>query len=226
MTPLTNITFDEIKVATASAALAIMCGLSGCATAPPAKEHTLFLSHAQETVVWFEENVPGLREQIRDSAGYTVFPNMLQYGTGFGGGEFGRGMVASRNGTQIGWSAINMGSLGLQAGIQGFKMLVVFQNDTSLQKFKANRLSGAANGVAVLADLGGSGAAPFENGVVVYQGANVGLMAGLNVGLGLIRFEPLKPSTSLDQAPSNEEKRSETSKVLFKIDTGVDDAAI
>ena len=151
----------------------------------------MFLSNARETVVWFEDNVRGLREQIRNSAGYIVFPSTLQYGTGFGGGKFGRGMVAAANGTQIGWSGINTGSLGLQAGIQGFKMLVVFQNDATPNKFKANRLSGAANGVAVLADVGGSGAVPFENGVAVYQGANVGLMVGVNVGLDLVRFETL-----------------------------------
>jgi len=172
-------------------ALGLLYGLAGCATAPPVKERPVFLSNARETVVWFEDNVRGLREQIRNSAGYAVFPDMLQYGSGFGGGEFGRGMVAAANGTQIGWSGINTSSLGLQAGIQGFKMLVVFQNDATLKKFNANRLSGAANGVAVLADVGGSGAAPFENGVAVYQGANVGLMAGVNVGLDLIRFESL-----------------------------------
>lgn len=172
-------------------ALGLLSGLAGCATAPIKKERPVFLSNARGTVVWFEDNVQGLREQIRNSAGYTVFPNMLQYGTGFGGGKFGRGMVAAANGTQIGWAAINTGSLGLQAGVQGFRMLVVFQNDETLEKFKANRLTGAANGVAVLADAGGSGAAPFENGVAVYQGANVGLMAGVNVGLDLIRFETM-----------------------------------
>jgi len=44
----------------------------------------MFLSNARETVVWFEDNVRGLREQIRNSAGYAVFPDMLQYGSGFG----------------------------------------------------------------------------------------------------------------------------------------------
>ena len=183
-------------------ALGLLYGLAGCAAAPSVRGRPVFLSHAQETVVWFEENVRGLREQIRHSAGYTVFPNMLQYGTGLGGGKFGRGMVATADGTQIGWSAINTSSLGLQAGIQDFKMLVVFQNDATLTKFKANRLSGASNGVAILADVGGSRTAPFENGVAIYQGANVGLMAGVNVGLDLIRFETVDSKFS-EKKPRN-----------------------
>lgn len=172
-------------------AMVVLCGLSGCATAPKVKDRPMFLSDARATVNWFEQNVPGLQAQIANSAGYTVFPNLFQYATGFGGGKFGRGMVAGADGRQIGWSAINTGTLGLQAGLQGFKMLIVFRDEATLEKFKADKLSGSVTGVAVVTDVGGSGTAQFENGVAVYQGANMGLMAGVNVGLDLIRFEPI-----------------------------------
>lgn len=169
----------------------VLSASGGCATTPKAKDQPMFLSDARATTTWLESNVKGLHEQIASSAGYTVFPDVLRYGAGFGGGEFGHGMVAGPDGRQVGWSAVNVGSCGLQAGVQGFKMLIVFQDKAALEKFKANQLSGSAAGVVVAGDSVVNSTARFENGVAVYQGANVGLMAGVNVGLELIRFEPI-----------------------------------
>ena len=107
----------------------------------------------------------------------------------FSGGRFGRGILKRPDGFQIGWAAVNTVSLGLQAGVQGFKMLLVLEDEATLREFMENRLSGGVTGVLVAADAGGSGTAQFENGVAVYQGANTGLMAGANIGLDRIRYE-------------------------------------
>ena len=45
--------------------------------------------------------------------------------------------------------------------------------------------------VAVAADAGASGTAPFQHGVAIYQGSNKGLMAGVNIGLDYMRYEPM-----------------------------------
>ena len=52
-------------------------------------------------------------------------------------------------------------------------------------------LTGSVSGVAVAGQSGSSGTAPFKDGVAAYQGANEGLMAGVNVGLNYIRYQPL-----------------------------------
>jgi hypothetical protein len=70
-------------------------------------------------------------------------------------------------------------------------MLLVFENEATLERYKQNQLSGSVSGVAVVAESGASGKAPFQNGVAVYQGASTGLMAGVNVGLDVIKYEPL-----------------------------------
>lgn len=165
--------------------------LGGCSTAPQAKDQTAFLGRTQATLRGFESSVFGLREQIQHSAGYIVFPDVAQWGMLIGGGTWGRGALYSPEGKQLGWAAINVGSVGLQAGVQGFRMLMVLENQQVLQEFKANKLTGSVVGVAVVADAGGSGKASFTNGVAVYQGANTGLMAGVNVGMNYIRYEPL-----------------------------------
>jgi hypothetical protein len=96
-------------------------GASGCSTTPKAEDRETFSSEARAATKWFERNVSGLREQIDGAAGYIVFPGVAQWGIIFGGGDFGRGMLCRPDGTQIGWAAINTPSIGLQAGVRGFK---------------------------------------------------------------------------------------------------------
>ncbi|MCP3905973.1 MAG: hypothetical protein GY715_20300 [Planctomycetes bacterium] len=165
--------------------------VSGCSTAPPASDRASFYKEARAAKAWFQNNVSGLDRQIDRSGGYIIFPGIAQYGILFGGGRFGRGMVCRADGTQVGWAAINTASIGLQAGVQGFKMLMVFENEAVLRRFKEGKLTGSFTGVAVGIEAGGSGSASFTDGVAMYQGANTGLMAGVNVGGDLIRYAPL-----------------------------------
>ena len=164
---------------------------AGCSTAPKMKDRQAFMVDSRVATEWFERNVMGLREQMAQSAAYIIFPKVAQWGILIGGGKWGRGMVNDSGGSQIGWAAVNTGSLGLQAGVQGFKMLVVLQDSATLERFKTSALSGSVSGIAVAGKAGVSAKAPFNNGVAVYQGANAGLMAGVNVGLDRMRFEPL-----------------------------------
>jgi lipid-binding SYLF domain-containing protein len=178
------ITFPTMVVAVVLAAM-----FSGCATAPDEVDRDTFLVRAKSTTQWFKDNVAGLEGQIAGSAGYIIFPDVAQWGILIGGGSWGRGAVFRASGEQIGWSAINRGSVGLQAGVQGFRMLIVLQNESVLSEFKANKWTGSVNATAVAAEAGTAGKASFTNGVAVYQGAQTGLMAGVNVGLERIRFE-------------------------------------
>ncbi|MHC5006415.1 MAG: YSC84-related protein [Planctomycetota bacterium] len=100
-------------------------------------------------------------------------------------------MLCRPDGTQIGWAAINTPSIGLQAGVRGFKMLLVLEDEATLNQFRADQLSGSVSGVVVVGEAGDSGRAPFDDGVAVYQGASTGLMAGVNIGLEYIRYKPL-----------------------------------
>lgn len=182
---------NGVKAVFAAAAVAVSMLVSGCATAPKASDQSSFLAEAAAAREYFEARVPGLKEQIKASGGYVVYPNVGQWGIVFGGGQFGRGTVNAADGTQVGWGAVNIASIGLQAGVRGFKMLVVIQDQATFEKFKNNQLSGSVSGVVVVAETGTSGTAQFGNGVAVYQGSSSGLMAGVNVGLDYMRFKPL-----------------------------------
>ena len=164
---------------------------ASCATAPKASDQAGFADDARTATRWFENNVPGLRDQIDDSAGYIIFPSVGQWGILITGGQFGRGTLNRPDDSKIGWAAVNTGSIGLQAGVRGFKMLLVLENEETVRRFMDNHLTGSVSGVVVVAESGGSGTAPFQNGVAVYQGASTGLMAGVNIGLDWLRYEPL-----------------------------------
>ena len=62
----------------------------GCSTVSDVEDQAAFMADAATATRWFEQNVPGLREQIDRSAGYVVFPSVTQWGTLIGGEQFGR----------------------------------------------------------------------------------------------------------------------------------------
>ncbi len=164
---------------------------SGCSTAPKTRDTQSFISESDAALAWFQSHVHGLDDQIDNAEAYIIFPKVGQFGIIFGGGKFGRGMLNNPDGSQIGWAAVNTGSIGLQAGVQGFKMLIVIEDKYTLAKFMDNQLEGSANAVAVAGDEGGSALALFDDGMAIYQGANTGLMGGVNIGLDYIRYKPM-----------------------------------
>ena len=176
-----------------AAAIAIFMIINpGCSTAPDAKDQSTVISDGQGALRWFDGKVVGLESQLSRSAGYIIYPGIGQYGILIGGGRFGRGVVYNSDNRQIGWAYLNTASAGLQIGVQGFKMLVVFENSATLSQFKENKLTGNVSATAVAADSGTAGTASFTNGVAVYQGAQTGLMAGASVGLDYMRFEAIQ----------------------------------
>lgn len=175
------------------------CALVGCAVAPNAVDRPGFKLRAEASAVWFRRSVYGLRDQLEKSGGYVVFPDLVQWGTLFGGGTYGRGTVCDSDGSQVGWASLSTGSLGLQAGAQGLKMLVVFENAGVMRRFQSDQLFGTANAVAIVADEGASARVQFDGGVVVYEGANEGLMAGVNLGLNFMQYEPLSRRERLER---------------------------
>lgn len=167
-----------------------------CSTAPKGEDKADVLARAQSSRAQFERSVTGLHEQIQRSAGYVVFPDVAQFGIIFAGATWGRGVVYKPDNTQLGWAALNNGSVGLEAGVQGFRMLMVLEDQATLNKFMSNQLSGNAEGVAVANEAGGSASHAFQHGVVVYEGANRGLMAGANIGLNYVRFKSMEAESS------------------------------
>ncbi len=162
---------------------------AGCSTVPKQKDQATVVADSRSTTQWFRNNVRGLGAQLDNSAGYTCYPGIGQYGILITGGKFGRGVVYDRNHTQVGWAYINTVSAGLQVGVQGYKMLVVFEDAATMRRFQQKKLTGNVGATVVVIGAGAAGAASFTDGVAVYQSGQTGLMAGASVGLDYMRFE-------------------------------------
>ena len=101
------------------------------------------------------------------------------------------GAVFTPDGTQLGWAAENQFNVGLQAGGEGKRILLVFADPDTLEKFKQGLLTGKVEGMAVAAEKGATGTSSFQNGVAVYVGQEKGLMAGGMVGMENFRYRAL-----------------------------------
>ena len=65
-----------------------------------------------------------------------------------------------------GRSAINVGSIGLQIGVQGFRIMMVLDTDDLLNQFVANKWTGSGAGIAVAGKAVAQGKVPFTNGSI------------------------------------------------------------
>ncbi len=167
----------------------VVCLSPGCSTVPDQKDRAKVVADSRSTTQWFRNNVRGLSAQLDNSGGYVSYPGIGRYGLLITGGKMGRGVVYDSNHRQVGWAYINMVSAGLQVGIQGYKMLVVFRDDATMRRFRENHLTGNVNATIVAIGAGESGAVSFTNGVAIYEGDQAGLMAGVSVGLDYRRYE-------------------------------------
>lgn len=174
-----------LSLLAASAALSL--APLGCSTVPEKGDRAVFKDESKAALLWFQTNVPGAKRQIEGSAGYIVFPHVGQAGFVIGG-TFGRGAVYDARGMQIGWAALNKGSLGLQIGAQGFKMLMVLEDEKALRRFKTGSWSGDVGATVVFGTEGGAATAPFREGVAIYIGDQSGAMAGMQVALSNVTY--------------------------------------
>ena len=167
----------------------VLCLSPGCSTAPKQRDQAKVIADSRSATQWFRNNVRGLSAQLDNSAGYASYPGIGRYGLLITGGKMGRGVVYDSNHRQVGWAYINVVSAGLQVGVQGYKMLVVFEDPATMRRFQQNKLTGNVGVTIVALTAGGAGAASFTDGVVIYEGDQAGLMAGVSVGLDYMRYE-------------------------------------
>ena len=167
----------------------VVCLSPGCSTAPKQRDQAKVVADSRSATRWFRNNVRGLSAQLDNSAGYVSYPGIGRYGLLITGGKMGRGVVYDSNHRQVGWAYINVVSAGLQVGVQGYKMLVIFEDPATMRRFQQNKLTGNVGVTIVALTAGGAGAASFTDGVVIYEGDQAGLMAGVSVGLDYMRYQ-------------------------------------
>jgi lipid-binding SYLF domain-containing protein len=170
--------------------LTVVAGLLvSCATAPSTRgEKETLLEEAASTMRQMTTEDARLGTLVQRGYGYALFPKVTKGGLGVGG-SYGRG-VAYEQGQHIGYADLSQGSVGLQAGAQTFSELLVFENKSALDRFKAGQLTFAADASAVILKSGVATDATFVDGVAAVVRPIGGVMVEASIGGQQFTYQP------------------------------------
>ena len=163
--------------------------VGGCSTGSVTKEErdTLFKQSQASRQEWNKVD-PQFEAFAKKGYGFAFFPEITKAGFVVGGAS-GRGVVYEK-GEHIGYADLAQMSVGFQAGLQDYSQLIVFENQSAMDKFKRNEIDFGANASAVVADKGAAMGAQFVDGVAVFIRPTGGAMAEASVGGQQIAYLP------------------------------------
>lgn len=135
----------------------------------------------------FIKTDPSIKKWFDNAYGYVIFPNVGKVGLGVGG-AFGNGIVYINN-TAIGRAHLSQVSFGFQAGAQGYREVIFFENKSNMDDFKENKLQLSAQVSAVLVVLGAAANINYSNGILIFTQPKGGLMYEVSVGGQSFNYE-------------------------------------
>ena len=162
--------------------LTVVVGLLvGCASGPASRaEQNALLQEAAATMEQMRAEDPTLGELVRRAYGYALFPKVTKGGLVVGGAS-GQGVVYER-GQHVGYCDLSQASVGLQAGAQTFGELLLFEDRSALDRFRAGSLNFGADASAVMLESGVATNATFVDGVAVVVRPISGAMLEASIG--------------------------------------------
>jgi lipid-binding SYLF domain-containing protein len=170
--------------------ISLIAGLvTGCSTGSVSKEDgDALMKRSQASRQEWNKVDPQFEAFAKKGYGFAFFPEITKGGLVVGGAH-GQGVVYEK-GQHIGYADLTQMSLGFQAGYQDYSELIVFENQTAMDKFKRNEIDFGANASAVVADKGAAMGAQFVDGVAVFVRPTNGAMAEASLGGQQITYLP------------------------------------
>jgi lipid-binding SYLF domain-containing protein len=138
----------------------------------------------------FVKSDPSMENLFKHSAGYVIFPNVGKGAVGVGGAA-GRGTVYQK-GMPVGTAQMVQVTVGAQAGGQGYREVVFFENQDALDRFMQNKVEFSGQASAIAVTSGASSNANYRNGVVVFSQEKGGLMLEASLGGQKFTYKSLK----------------------------------
>ena len=103
-------------------------------------------------------------------------------------GAGGTGVAMRKNGSNPVYMHMGSGGVGLGAGLENYKFIVLFENEDTYKRFIDGEWSGGATAQAAAGRDGAAVVGKFNNGVAVYHITDKGLIAQADVSG--VRFWP------------------------------------
>lgn len=162
--------------------MCVLCVVvAACATAPKTAGERRDLQKEADSAMqtMFREDA-SLGTVVEGAYAHAIFPSVGRGGLIVGGG-FGRGVVY-RQGRVMGYADVSAAEVGMLAGGQTVRELLVFQTEQAFNELVNNRLRFTAEASAVAVKSGAAAQTQFQNGVVVFVQPTGGLMGSLGIG--------------------------------------------
>ena len=157
------------------------------ANAQYSSKNKRMISDSRTAINAFNKTDADMKKLFDNSYAYVVFPNVGKGGLGVGG-AFGNGIVYQKK-TAIGIAKLSQVSIGFQAGGQGYREVIFFENKSNFDDFKENKLKISAQVSAVIAASGASANASYANGILIFVQVKGGLMYEISVGGQTFNYE-------------------------------------
>lgn len=170
--------------------LILFCsGLLFCsiANAQYSSKNKRMIADSRAAINAFIKTDADMKKLFDNSYAYVVFPNVGKGGLGVGG-AFGNGIVFQKKAT-IGTAKLSQVSVGLQAGGQGYREVIFFEDKSNFDNFKENKLKVSAQISAVVAASGASANASYAEGILIFAQPKGGLMYEISVGGQTFNYE-------------------------------------
>src|SRR6185295_2068467 len=168
---------------TAAVVFSALILLSGTSQAITQQEMDKITERSNEAVKKFEAKLPQGKEFLKSGKGYLVMPALYKGGF-IGGAEYGKG-VLRQPGRPDGFYNFAALSFGLQAGGEKTSMIMVFNSDEALEKFRKNPgFEVGVDGSVTLITVGEKGSFDSTKAgepIVAFIFGQRGLMAGASL---------------------------------------------
>jgi len=157
------------------------------ANAQYSSKNKRMIADSKSAINAFTKADADMKKRFDESYAYVVFPNVGKGGLGVGG-AFGNGIVFQKKAT-IGTAKLSQVSIGLQAGGQGYREVIFFENKSNFDNFKENKLKISAQISAVISASGASANANYAEGILIFAQPKGGLMYEISVGGQTFNYE-------------------------------------
>lgn len=176
-------------------ALLVVLGLAetGCTTAPTRADARAVDARVEASLARLAADVNGADKLLRTAYGALVFPDVIE-GAFWGGAQYGEGALRAR-GKTLDYYNIAAASFGAQFGAQKKDIILLFMENSALQKFRNSSgwqvgLDGAVTLVTVGAE-GSIGTRTYHQPILAFVIDQKGLMAGVSLeGSKITRMKP------------------------------------
>ena len=161
--------------------------ISTIANAQYSSKNKKMIADSKSAINAFIKTDADMKKLFDNSYAYVVFPNVGKGGLGVGG-AFGNGIVFQKKAT-IGTAKLSQVSIGLQAGGQGYREVIFFENENNFENFKENHLKISAQISAVVAASRAAANASYAEGILIFAQPKGGLMYEISVGGQTFNYE-------------------------------------